>query len=251
MIAKYCDWARLPKLVFSDLTETAICNLIEHHIPLESIMQKYGFDRNERLIAYVEAVYNNQSEAPEDVLDNILQIQVNENSNFTNNTDICDDEEYIDFDDEDIFDKSFKWLGDDDENIDVEDNNTPPSPTRLSDLPNLGASMVKRLRAVGICTIEDLIQAKTEDIWNSLFEKAYFTDCVEIWSIEGAKQGLLYADLDEDRNAELKEYVRTKKGREKPYPEALTILPNIGVGLADKLKEIGITTNSALQEETT
>ena len=111
--------------------------------------------------------------------------------------------------------------------------------------------MVKRLGAIGIFTIEELMQAQAEDVWDKLFEKASFTDCVEIWSIEGAKQGVLYADLDEDRKAELKEYVRTKKGREKTNPEELTNLPNIGTSLAEKLKAVGIETSSALKEQTT
>lgn len=77
MIAKYCNWAGLPKLVFSDLTETAICNLIEHHIPLQTIMDEYGFDRNERLIAYVEAVFNNRNESSQDVLDALISSSSN------------------------------------------------------------------------------------------------------------------------------------------------------------------------------
>ena len=162
--------------------------------------------------------------------------------------DIFDDDEFVDFDDEDIFDEDFDLLDDDDK----EDDNTPPPPlTQLSDLPNLGASMVKRLGAIGIFTIEELMQAQTEDVWDKLFEKASFTDCVEIWSIEGAKQGVLYADLNEERKAELKEYVRAKKGREKPNPEELTNLPNIGTSLAEKLKAVGIATSSALKEQTT
>ena len=162
--------------------------------------------------------------------------------------DIFDDDEFVDFDDEDIFDEDFDLLDDDDKE---DDNTPPPPPTQLSDLPNLGASMVKRLGAIGIFTIEELMQAQTEDVWDKLFEKASFTDCVEIWSIEGAKQGVLYADLNEERKAELKEYVRTKKGREKPNPEELINLPYIGTSLAEKLKAVGIETSSALKEQTT
>ena len=61
----------------------------------------------------------------------------------------------------------------------------------------------------------------------------------------------MYADLDENRKADLKEYVRMKKGREKPNPEDLTTLPNIGISLAEKLKAVGIPTSSALKEEET
>ena len=167
--------------------------------------------------------------------------------------DSFDEDDYIDFDNDDSLDEVFELLGDDDEvEVDEEDDDTPPPPpTQLSDLPNLGTSMVKRLGAVGIFTIEDLMKAKTEDVWDKLFEKASFTDCVEIWSIEGAKQGVLYADLDENRKADLKEYVRMKKGREKPNPEDLTTLPNIGISLAEKLKAVGIPTSSALKEEET
>lgn len=156
---------------------------------------------------------------------------------------IDDDEENILEDDE--------WVDFDDDEYEEDDDTPPPLPTQLSDLPNLGTSMVRRLGAIGIYTIEELMQAKTEDVWDKLFEKASFTDCVEIWSIEGAKQGVLYADLDEDRKAELKEYVRTKKGREKNNPEELTTLPNIGTSLAEKLKAVGIATSSALKEQTT
>ena len=179
---------------------------------------------------------------------NNLIESANEKPSDEDDEDIFDDDEFIDFDDEDIFDDDFDLQDDDDEE---DDNTPPPPPTQLSDLPNLGASMVKRLGAIGIFTIEELMQAQAEDVWDKLFEKASFTDCVEIWSIEGAKQGVLYADLDEDRKAELKEYVRTKKGREKPNPEELTNLPNIGTSLAEKLKAVGIETSSALKEQTT
>ena len=179
---------------------------------------------------------------------NNLIESANEKPSDEDDEDIFDDDEFIDFDDEDIFDDDFDLQDDDDEE---DDNTPPPPPTQLSDLPNLGASMVKRLGAIGIFTIEELMQAQAEDVWDKLFEKASFTDCVEIWSIEGAKQGVLYADLDESRKADLKEYVRMKKGREKPNPEELTMLPNIGISLAEKLKAVGFATSSTLKEETT
>ena len=184
---------------------------------------------------------------------NLIESAAKKNSDplMDEDEDIFDDDELVDFDDEDFIDEDFE-LFDDNDDDEAEDNETPPPPpTQLSDLPNLGTSMVKRLGAVGIFTIEDLMQAKTEDVWDKLFEKASFTDCVEIWSIEGAKQGVLYADLDENRKADLKEYVRMKKGREKPNPEELTMLPNIGISLAEKLKAVGFATSSTLKEETT
>lgn len=169
----------------------------------------------------------------------------------TNKKPLDEDDEDI-FDDDEFIDEDFDLLDEDDENNDDEedDNTPPPTPTQLSDLPNLGASMVRRLGAIGIFSIDELMQAQTEEVWDKLFEKASFTDCVEIWSIEGAKQGVLYAELDDERKAELKEYVRMKKGREKPNPEELTTLPNIGVSLAEKLKSIGIATSSTLKGET-
>lgn len=184
---------------------------------------------------------------------NLIESAAKKNSDplMDEDEDIFDDEELVDFDDEDFIDEDFELFDDNDADEEEDDDTPPPPPTQLSDLPNLGTSMVKRLGAVGIFTIEDLMQAKTEDVWDKLFEKATFTDCVEIWSIEGAKQGVLYADLDESRKADLKEYVRMKKGREKPNPEDLTTLPNIGVSLAEKLKAVGIPTSSALKEETT
>ena len=184
---------------------------------------------------------------------NLIESAAKKNSDplMDEDEDIFDDEELVDFDDEDFIDEDFELFDDNDADEEEDDDTPPPPPTQLSDLPNLGTSMVKRLGAVGIFTIEDLMQAKTEDVWDKLFEKATFTDCVEIWSIEGAKQGVLYADLDESRKADLKEYVRMKKGREKPNPEDLTTLPNIGVSLAEKLKAVGVTTSSALKEEAT
>lgn len=121
----------------------------------------------------------------------------------------------------------------------------------LDALPNIGESLVKRLKAVGIWTVSDLMEAKTEDVWDKLFAKNSYSDCVEIWSIEGAKQGVLYADLDAKKKDQLKEYVSLKKGRTKPDPEDLTTLPNIGVGLAAKLKAIGIASSSAIMTEAT
>ena len=150
---------------------------------------------------------------------------------------IFDDEDQLDFDDE---------LAQDD--LSEEEAYNPP---QLSDLPNIGASLVKRLKAIGVTTPDELMQGNIEDIWDKLYENNPYTDCVEIWSIEGAKQGILYADLDESRKADLKEYVRMKKGREKPDSEELTNLPNIGVSLAEKLKAVGIPTSSALKEEAT
>ena len=184
---------------------------------------------------------------------NLIESAAKKNSDslLDEDEDIFDDDELVDFDDDDFIDEDFELFDDNDDDEEEDDNTPPPPPTQLSDLPNLGTSMVKRLGAVGIVTIEDLMQAKTEDVWDKLFEKASFTDCVEIWSIEGAKQGVLYADLDENRKADLKEYVRMKKGREKPNPEDLTTLPNIGVSLAEKLKAVGIPTSSALKEEET
>ena len=184
---------------------------------------------------------------------NLIESAAKKNSDplMDEDEDIFDDDELVDFDDEDFIDEDFELFDDNDDDEEEDNETPPPPPTQLSDLPNLGTSMVKRLGAVGIFTIEDLMQAKTEDVWDKLFEKASFTDCVEIWSIEGAKQGVLYADLDENRKADLKEYVRMKKGREKPNPEDLTTLPNIGVSLAEKLKAVGIPTSSALKEEET
>ena len=184
---------------------------------------------------------------------NLIESAAKKNSDplMDEDEDIFDDDELVDFDDDDFIDEDFELFDDNDDDEEEDNETPPPPPTQLSDLPNLGTSMVKRLGAVGIFTIEDLMQAKTEDVWDKLFEKASFTDCVEIWSIEGAKQGVLYADLDENRKADLKEYVRMKKGREKPNPEDLTTLPNIGVSLAEKLKAVGIPTSSALKEEET
>ena len=184
---------------------------------------------------------------------NLIESAAKKNSDplMDEDEDIFDDDELVDFDDEDFIDEDFELFDDNDDDEEEDNETPPPPPTQLSDLPNLGTSMVKRLGAVGIFTIEDLMKAKTEDVWDKLFEKASFTDCVEIWSIEGAKQGVLYADLDENRKADLKEYVRMKKGREKPNPEDLTTLPNIGVSLAEKLKAVGIPTSSALKEEET
>lgn len=124
-------------------------------------------------------------------------------------------------------------------------------PESLKGLQNIGSSMRSRLHSIGINTITDLMRTDTKVIWDRLYEKSSYTDCVEIWSVEGAKRGVLYADLDVALKAELKEYVDCRKGREKPNPEELTALPNIGVGLAEKLKSIGVTTSSALKEETT
>ncbi len=123
--------------------------------------------------------------------------------------------------------------------------------TGLNGLLNIGASMKTRLRSIGIKTFDDLMQTDIKIIWDKLYEKCSYTDCVEIWSLEGAKRGVLYADLDAGVKAELKEYVDFRKGREKPNPEELTTLPNIGVGLAEKLKNIGISTSSALKAENT
>ena len=165
--------------------------------------------------------------------------------------DIFDDEELLDSDDEfeELTDEDFDFLLDYELTDNDTDNEEPREITQLSDFPNIGASLVKRLKAIGINTPDELLKANIEEVWDKLYENNHYSDCVEIWSIEGAKQGVLYADLDSERKADLKKYVDFRKGRKKPNPEELTTLPNIGVGLAEKLKGIGVATSSALKEE--
>lgn len=115
-------------------------------------------------------------------------------------------------------------------------------------LPNIGASLVKRLQSIGITTVSELMKTKTEEVWDRLYAEQPFSDCVEIWSIEGAKQGILYAELEEKLKSNLKAYVDMKKGRGNADPEDLTQLSNIGVGLAEKLKSIGLGTKSAFKD---
>lgn len=72
-----------------------------------------------------------------------------------------------------------------------------------------------------------------------------------MYAIEGAKSGVKMKELNEVRKAHLTEYVNIKKGKCEFDYEELTTLQNIGPSLAEKLKKSGITTSSALKDETT
>lgn len=112
MLEKYCDKARIKRITLSDLMETAICMLIEKHIPIHMIMGNYGFDSNERLIAYVEKVFNNYVDKPQDVLDKILTDETGEKRKLfipitTDDKEILVEEEEMSFEDD------FEFLEDD------------------------------------------------------------------------------------------------------------------------------------------
>ena len=82
---------------------------------------------------------------------------------------------------------------------------------RLSDMPNIGKTVEKKLREVGIETPEQLIEIGAEQAFIRLAavdEGACF--CM-LCGLEGAIQGVRWHQLDQKRKDELKEFLRLKR----------------------------------------
>lgn len=78
----------------------------------------------------------------------------------------------------------------------------------LSEMPNLGGEMVKRLIQIGILSAEDLKSAGAENTFIRL--KTVDPDaCINsLYAIEGAIQGIRWHHLDKHRKQELLEFFR-------------------------------------------
>ena len=68
----------------------------------------------------------------------------------------------------------------------------------LTDLPNIGPTIAKRLRSVGIQTPADLAGAGPVEIWKRLVERypgQTIPVCYYLYSLEGAIRGVHWDDL--------------------------------------------------------
>lgn len=81
----------------------------------------------------------------------------------------------------------------------------------LTQLPNIGKVVVKKLIQVGITTPEELVAIGTEQAFIRLMtidETACFS---MLQALEGAIQGIRWHDLPKERKAELKDFFRMRR----------------------------------------
>ncbi|MBN1821118.1 MAG: TfoX/Sxy family protein [Prolixibacteraceae bacterium] len=81
----------------------------------------------------------------------------------------------------------------------------------LTDLPNIGATLVEKLKNAGISTPEQLNVLGAEQTFLRLSiddESACFN---MLCALEGAIQGIRWHNLPKERKEELKEFLRIKK----------------------------------------
>lgn len=82
--------------------------------------------------------------------------------------------------------------------------------TSLSDLPNIGKALEKKLIKIGINTPEDLINAGSENALlqiRAIDESACFN---MLCALEGAIQGIRWHGLSPERKDELKQFLKMK-----------------------------------------
>lgn len=81
----------------------------------------------------------------------------------------------------------------------------------LSDLPNIGKTLEKKLQKVGIETPEQLFEVGAENAFIRLAiedESACFN---MLCTLEGAIQGIRWHSLSVEKKEELKEFIRLKR----------------------------------------
>lgn len=80
---------------------------------------------------------------------------------------------------------------------------------QLTDLPNIGKTLAKKLNAIGIKNEQDLKAIGSE---NAIIKIATIENsgaCINmLYAIEGAIQGIRWHGLDNERKQELKEFYR-------------------------------------------
>lgn len=81
----------------------------------------------------------------------------------------------------------------------------------LTELPNIGKELAKRLELAGIKSQEEFFKLGTEQIFIKL--KTVFPAAChnQLYAIEGAMQGIRWHDLSRERKAELQEFMKTLK----------------------------------------
>ncbi|QOX65306.1 TfoX/Sxy family protein [Anoxybacterium hadale] len=83
--------------------------------------------------------------------------------------------------------------------------------TKLSELPNVGAVMEKRLAAVGIYDGEALKQAGSREAFERLLAYEGDTCFSSLCSLEGAVQNVRWHSLSDEKKKELKAYFQSLK----------------------------------------
>jgi len=82
---------------------------------------------------------------------------------------------------------------------------------RLSDMPNIGKTVEKKLIEVGIETPEQLIEIGAEQAFTRLAAVDEGACLSMLCGLEGAIQGIRWHQLDKNRKEELKEFLRLRK----------------------------------------
>ncbi|MGI5936149.1 MAG: TfoX/Sxy family protein [Oscillospiraceae bacterium] len=77
---------------------------------------------------------------------------------------------------------------------------------RLSDLPNIGKTLEKRLESAGIKDPEALMRAGSREAFKRLRQLEGDTCFNTLCALEGAVQGIRWHDLPPDAKAELKSF---------------------------------------------
>lgn len=80
---------------------------------------------------------------------------------------------------------------------------------KLTDLPNIGATLAQKLELVGINTPEALKQTGSKQALTKVATIENSGACINmLYALEGAIQGIRWHGLDKDTKTELKEFYR-------------------------------------------
>lgn len=83
--------------------------------------------------------------------------------------------------------------------------------TALTELPNIGKVLEKKLIQVGISTPEELYANGTEQTFIRLLSVDETSCFSELQAIEGAIQGIRWHNLPKERKEELKEFFHMRR----------------------------------------
>lgn len=84
--------------------------------------------------------------------------------------------------------------------------------TELTSMMNIGREMARKLKYVGIDSVEKLKEAGSKEAFFKL-KTAYPSVClVHLYALEGAIQNIEYNCLSENKKSELKEFSDSLKG---------------------------------------
>lgn len=78
--------------------------------------------------------------------------------------------------------------------------------TELSSMRNIGKEMEKKLKSIGICSAEELIQAGSEDAFLRMKLRYPNVCLVHLYTLQGAVDDMEYNQLPEDVKRRLKSF---------------------------------------------